>query len=199
MKLIGLTGGIGSGKTTVSEYLIQLGYKVLDADQVAREILAPGGEPLKRLVEALGKDILLSDGSLNRKKVADMVFSDAHNKMILEKITHPEIIKILLERATALSDHRLVFLDAALLYETGLDKFTDLVWLVDAEDDLRIKRVIGRDGSSREHILLRIMNQQSREAKKERADKIIDNSGDRDFLYAQVDGLLNEIREKYGL
>lgn len=199
MRLIGLTGGIGSGKTTVSEYLMQLGYQVLDADQVSREIMVPGSVLLERLSDAFGKDILLEDGNLNRKKVADIVFSDLAKRLILEEITHGEIIKILIKRARALSNQDLVFLDAALLFETGLDQYTDFVWMVDAEDELRMNRVKVRDGFSQEQILLRMQSQQSREEKREKADRILDNSLDKEYLYAQVDELLKEIREKYGL
>ena len=99
MILIGLTGGIGAGKTTVSEYLKEKGYTVLDADLVAREIVEPGTETLLTLAETFGKDIIDPDGSLNRGRLADIAFSDSKQKKLLDRIMHGKVIKILLDRA----------------------------------------------------------------------------------------------------
>ena len=155
MILIGLTGGIGAGKTTVSDYLKEKGYTVLDADLVAREIVEPGTETLLTLAEIFGKDIIDPDGSLNRGRLADIAFSDPKKKKLLDRIMHGKVIKILLDRAKTMSDQQLVFIDVPLLFESGMDQYMDQVWLVDADDEVRILRVMDRDGSSREEVLNR--------------------------------------------
>lgn len=196
MKLIGLTGGIGSGKTTVAEYLRRLGYPVLDADLVSREVLKKGSPKLSQLVTHFGSGILLADGELNRKALADIVFQNPKERQYLENVTHGEIIRILLEKSLQLSQNNLVFLDAALLFETGLDQYTDEVWMVDAEEELRIGRVMLRDNTTREHIALRISSQLSREEKKRKSHRILDNTGSKEELYRQIEDLLTSLLER---
>ncbi len=196
MILIGLTGGIGAGKTTVSEYLKEKGYTVLDADLVAREIVEPGTETLLTLAETFGKDIIDPDGSLNRGRLADIAFSDSKQKKLLDRIMHGKVIKILLDRAKTMSDQQLVFIDVPLLFESGMDQYMDQVWLVDADDEVRILRVMDRDGSSREEVLNRIRYQLGRDEKKEKAHFILDNSGVKGSLYNQIDKILNILIKK---
>lgn len=196
MILIGLTGGIGAGKTTVSEYLKEKGYTVLDADLVAREIVEPGTETLLTLAETFGKDIIDPDGSLNRGRLADIAFSDPKQKKLLDRIMHGKVIKILLDRAKTMSDQQLVFIDVPLLFESGMDQYMDQVWLVDADDEVRILRVMDRDGSSREEVLNRIRYQLGRDEKKEKAHFILDNSGVKGSLYNQIDKILNILIKK---
>lgn len=196
MILIGLTGGIGAGKTTVSDYLKEKGYTVLDADLVAREIVEPGTETLLTLAEIFGKDIIDPDGSLNRGRLADIAFSDPKKKKLLDRIMHGKVIKILLDRAKTMSDQQLVFIDVPLLFESGMDQYMDQVWLVDADDEVRILRVMDRDGSSREEVLNRIQYQLGRDEKKEKAHFILDNSGVKGSLYNQIDKILNILIKK---
>ena len=196
MILIGLTGGIGAGKTTVSDYLKGKGYTVLDADLVAREIVEPGTETLLTLAETFGKDIINPDGSLNRGRLADIVFSDSNKKKLLDRIMHGKVIKILLDRAKTMSDQQLVFVDVPLLFESGMDQYMDQVWLVDADDEVRILRVMDRDGSSREEVLNRIRYQLGRDEKIEKAHVILDNSGVKGSLYKQIDKILNILIKK---
>ena len=196
MILIGRTGGIGAGKTTVSEYLKEKGYTVLDADLVAREIVEPGTETLLTLAETFGKDIIDPDGSLNRGRLADIAFSDSKQKKLLDRIMHGKVIKILLDRAKTMSDQQLVFIDVPLLFESGMDQYMDQVWLVDADDEVRILRVMDRDGSSREEVLNRIRYQLGRDEKKEKAHFILDNSGVKGSLYNQIDKILNILIKK---
>ncbi len=196
MILIGLTGGIGAGKTTVSDYLKEKGYTVLDADLVAREIVEPGTETLLTLAETFGKDIIDPDGSLNRGRLADIAFSDPKQKKLLDRIMHGKVIKILLDRAKTMSDQQLVFMDVPLLFESGMDQYMDQVWLVDADDEVRILRVMDRDGSSREEVLNRIRYQLGRDEKKEKAHFILDNSGVKGSLYNQIDKILNILIKK---
>jgi dephospho-CoA kinase len=193
MKLIGLTGGIGTGKSTVSDYLIQKGYRVLDADKVAKEIVSPNSEIFIQLKDTFGKEIVYEDGTLNRKKLADIIFSNPEKKAILDKLMHKKIIEVLLKKAISFSGEKVVFIDAPLLYESNLDLYLDKVWVVDADDEIRIQRVIQRDQLTREEIIKRIQNQMSRKEKLRRADCIINNSTNKVDLYKQIDKLLNEL------
>ena len=193
--IIGLTGGIGAGKTTVSDYLKKKGYPVLDADEVAREIVEPGSETLEELTRAFGKNILNSDGSLNRRFLAGIVFSDPEKKKLIDGIMHGKIIDTLLKRARSMEKEPFVFIDVPLLFETGMDRYVDQVWVVDAEEEIRIKRVMERDDSSREDVLRRIRFQAGRDEKIKKAHIILNNSGVKKILYRQIDEALNKLRE----
>ena len=193
--IIGLTGGIGAGKTTVSDYLKKKGYPVLDADEVAREIVEPGSETLEELTRAFGKNILNSDGSLNRRFLAGIVFSDPEKKKLIDGIMHGKIIDTLLKRARSMEKEPFVFIDVPLLFETGMDRYVDQVWVVDAEEEIRIKRVMERDDSSREDVLRRIRFQAGRDEKIKKAHIILNNSGVKEILYRQIDVALNKLRE----
>ena len=210
MKIIGLTGGIGSGKSTVTDYLTSKGFYVLDADQIAREIVLPGSDMLIQLAAAFGDDIILEDGSLNRKKLGEIIFSDSGKKEMLDRMMHTEILELIYERiiqyrekaeydAVVASDpeqvlrSKVIFIDAPLLFETGLDKRVGEVWVIDADDETRIRRVMERDGLNREDILKRISSQMERGEKNRRADVILDNTGDQETLFRQIDGLLKKM------
>ncbi len=195
MKLIGLTGGIGAGKSTVSDYLKEKGYPVLDADAVAREIVEPGAETLSLLAGTFGEDILNPDGSLNRGSLAKVAFSNPEKKELLDKIMHGKVIEIMMGRVEAMSHEPVIFLDVPLLFEAGMDRHVDQVWLVDAEDEVRIQRVMERDGTSREEIRKRMGYQMDREEKVKKSHVILDNSCDKQKLYSQVDEMLNRLRE----
>jgi dephospho-CoA kinase len=197
MRIVGLTGGIGSGKTTVTEYLISRGVHVLDADRIAREIVLPGSDMLIELSSVFGKDILQEDGSLDRKKLGGIVFSDAEKKKTLDRLMHTRILELIHERIFQFREEqehaKVIFIDAPLLFETGLDKSADEIWVIDADDETRIRRIMARDGLAREEILKRIESQMTREEKNSRADVILDNTGDQEALYRQIDELLKKI------
>ncbi len=193
MTLIGLTGGIGAGKSTVSDYLKSKGYPVLDADLVAREIVEPGTETLDLLAGTFGGSILDPGGSLNRGKLAEIAFSDPAKKSLMDTIMHGKVIEILLERARSIEGHPLVFLDVPLLFESGMDRYVDLVWLVDAGDEVRIRRVMERDGSKKEDVIKRMGYQMTRDEKIRRSDVILDNCCDKQNLYRQIEDILNEL------
>ncbi len=210
MKIIGLTGGIGSGKSTVTDYLISKGFHVLDADKIAREIVLPGSEMLIQLTAVFGKDILLDDGSLDRKKLGSIVFSAPEKKEILDRLMHTEILKIIHERifqireesnhlaeavvdAAHPSKNKVIFIDAPLLFETGLSKNVSEIWVIDVDDETRIKRIMERDGLNREEIRKRMETQMTRSEKNKRADVLLDNTGDIIALYQQLDMLLQNI------
>lgn len=210
MRIIGLTGGIGSGKSTVTDYLISKGFHVLDADKVAREIVMPGSEMLIQLSSSFGKDILLEDGSLNRKKLGDIIFCDPEKKKKFDELMHTRILEIIHERIIMIREEyensaeiaikpnqrkkrKVIFIDAPLLFETGLDNSIGETWVIDVDDETRIQRVMKRDGLSRDEIMLRINTQMTRDEKKQRADVLLDNTGDTKTLYKQIDQMLELI------
>lgn len=193
MRIIGLTGGIGSGKSTVAAYLKELGCSIVDADQIAREIVEPGSPVLWQLASAFGSQILLPDGSLDRRRLAAVAFASEEGKETLDRITHGEIQM----RMQAVIDEfqgEILFLDVPLLFESGMDKMADQVWVVDTEDELRIKRVMDRDGLSEEEIRARMGRQMAREEKLSRADSVLSNSGSLQELFMQIDQLVGDKR-----
>lgn len=196
--LIGLTGGIGAGKSTVSDYLRSKGFPVLDADEVAREIVQPKSETdtLSLLSSAFGEEIINADGSLNRSRLANIAFSDPKKKTQLDQIMHGKVIEILLQRAEKMSLEPFVFIDVPLLFESGMDCHFEQIWLVDADDEVRIKRVVERDGSSREEVLRRIGYQMDRAGKISKSSVVLDNTGDKEILYRQIDEELKKLKEK---
>lgn len=171
--------GIGAGKSTVTNYLRKQGYLVIDADAIAHQITEKGSPALKKIALCFGAEVLYEDGSLNRKKLAAFVFSDEEKKRQLEQLTTVEVVYII---KTQLEDLRkkgkqdIVFVDAPLLFEAGADKLTDMVWLVDADMEARISRVMDRDGTSREAVVSRVQNQMDSSEKKKLSAEIIDNS-----------------------
>ncbi len=192
MKVIGLTGGIGSGKSTVSAYLREKGIVVLDADQVARMLVLPGSDTLRTLTDFFGQEILLEDGSLDRKKLGGIIFSDADKKQRLDTVMHRKIREEI-ERRLQVEQAKgadCVVIDAPLLLETGMENLVDQVWLIEMEDSLRIRRVMERDALSEEEVRARICLQMSAEEKRKRSNCIVDNSSDLESLYQQIDSLL---------
>lgn len=192
MKIIGLTGGIGSGKSTVSNYLIQKGYPVIDADKIARKVVQPDSKILIKLVDCFGDNILNSDGTLNRKLLADKAFSSKEQKLKLDNIMLIEIVQTILREVESYEKENktLIFIDAPLLFETGLDKKSHETWVVDAADEIRIERVIKRDGTSKEKVLARMEKQMSREEQHKKASYVLNNSTTPEALYEQIDKLL---------
>lgn len=198
MNVIGLTGGIGAGKSTVSDYLLDKGYIVIDADKIARSLTDKGSDTLQALTAAFGEEILFADGSLDRKKLAGIVFSDGEKRLILEELTTKEVVRIIEERLMQLQGEGYkgpVFVDAPLLFESGADRLTGAVWLIDADMDVRVARVMARDGISAEDVKCRIANQMDSEEKKARSTDIIDNSKGKELLYRQVERLLEKYAE----
>lgn len=195
-RIIGLTGGIGTGKSTVSNIIRDKGYIVLDADKIAREVVAKGTEGYKKIVEEFGQDILLEDGELNRKVVANIVFKDEIERKKLNRITHPLIfnnIKILKEELS--KKNEVLFLDIPLLYEEydllkehGI--ILDEIWVVYVDLETQINRIMIRDNISRENSINRINSQLPVEEKMGRASKILDNSKEIRDLERQIDELL---------
>lgn len=192
MRVIGLTGGIGTGKSTASEYLRKQGFSIIDADRISREIVEPGTLLLKELEKNFGSGIIKDDGTLDRKALAAIVFSDKEKKSRLDGLMHGHILDEI-ERKISESqsgEGRGIIVDAPLLFETGLEKKCDQVWLITADEKLRILRVCERDGMDPEEVRARIQNQMADEEKTERAHRIVDNSGSKEALLAQLAELI---------
>jgi dephospho-CoA kinase len=191
--IVGLTGGIATGKSTVSNYLRHLGARVIDADEVAHQVTLPGAEGFSKLVEAFGTDVVNPDGSLNRKKLGQIVFNNEEALSALNAIVHPlvisricSMIEILARDSEDSGQAPFVILDVPLLFETGLDRICNEVWVVAVGPDTQIKRLMERDGYTREEALSRIRAQMPLEEKIRRAGKVIDNSGSRRATRKQV-------------
>lgn len=198
MKVIGLTGGTGSGKSVVSRLLEQMGAVIVDADQVSRQIVLPGMPAYKEITEYFGKEILQEDGTLFRKKLGEIVFRDAEKLAFLNQCTHKYIVLEMrrqMEEAKKRGTASCVVLDAPLLFEAGLEKYCDEVWVVYADAAVRAQRVMERDGITYETAMARIANQKSWEEYKNRADEIIDNSGDISGLSSQLEKLIKKMGE----
>ncbi|MDR3294605.1 MAG: dephospho-CoA kinase [Clostridiales Family XIII bacterium] len=195
MKIIGLTGGIGSGKTAASIYIAQKGYPVVDADEISREITAKGAEALNAVAEMFGKDLLLPDGGLDRKGLAAIVFSDEGKRRQLNALLHGRIGAKINETLAHLRETgaKTVFVSAPLLLETGMQDGLDAVWLLDAPETLRLDRVRQRDGATAEEIQRRMAAQMPEAEKRALADAVIDNSGDPAALYRRIDALLDAL------
>ena len=194
MFLIGLTGGIGSGKSTVASRLKTLGARIVDADKIAREIVEPGEPALAELAEAFD-GVLNADGTLNRAELARQAFAAPEATEKLNSITHPRIRERTLERfAQARTDGVPVLVyDMPLLIENGEYKKMDHVLVVDAEDEIRIDSLVNSRGLDEEDARRRIAAQISREERLAAADSVVDNSGTRDQLLQQVDAFWEQV------
>jgi dephospho-CoA kinase len=196
MKVIGITGGIGSGKSTVSSFLRDRGFVILDADGLSHRMTDKGGAALPEIRSSFGEDYFYEDGSLDREKMAGLVFSSREARSKLEKIVTEKVISTIKGEINDLREagsYDIIFVDAPLLYESGADSLTDAVWLVTAAESIRIERVMARDNVSREDVIKRIHNQMPEAEKAARADDIIDNSKGKEELAARIEFLL----EKY--
>ena len=195
MKIIGLTGGIGSGKSTVSGYIKERGNLVIDADQIAREITRPGGRILTKLVESFGDSFIDENGCLKRKELGNYVFGNKEREIILNEITHKEIADEIKERLIKADKNwvPLAFLDIPLLFEVGMDKWCNETWLVTCDEELRVSRVMMRDGIDEKQVRERIESQMDDEEKYEKADIILYNTGSKEELYHKIDELLEKI------
>lgn len=179
VRVIGLTGGIASGKSSVARYFEQRGALVIDADQLSREAVAPGSPALAQILATFGCGVLLADGQLDRKLLGATVFSDQLKRRQLEQILHPEIKRLAEERiaAAAVEGQRLVFYMAPLLIEAGATDRVDEVWVVTVSPEAQLARLMARDGISAEEAG-RIISSQMPLAEKERHGRVvIDNSG----------------------
>jgi dephospho-CoA kinase len=183
---IGLSGGIGAGKSTVSSTFSELGGIVVDGDVIAREVVEPGTEGLGKLVDAFGNDILHDDGSLNRPALAAIAFSDDEKRKTLNGIVHPLVAHRRSELIAAAADDAVVVEDIPLLVESGMAPMFPLVGIVHADEDLRVKRLIEYRGFTEEDARARIAAQATEEQRRAVADVWLDNSGSAGALVEQA-------------
>ena len=192
MLLIGLTGGIGSGKSTVAAMLRDQGIRVVDADQIAREVVEPGQPALAELVEGFGQDILNDDGSLNRQELANRAFATEEATNALNAITHPRIeqeTQRQFDLAAAEKENFLVY-DMPLLVERGLHEEMDMVIVVHTDIEERVRRLVEHRGLDEDDVRRRMSHQVDDVTRLASADVLIDNNGSVDHLRKQVDDFL---------
>jgi len=197
MLKIGLTGGIGSGKSTISNFLNEIGIKVVDADKVSREVLSKYTEIKEKIRIEFGKKVFFDDGSLNRKLLGDIIFKNVEKKTCFENIIIPYIIKEIRMKIESLEKNRekIIVLDAPTLMENKLNEEMDYNITVWVDRETQIERVMGRDESSFEEVISRIDSQMSLDKKKELSDFIIDNRGAVEDTLQQVNKVLRVIKE----
>jgi len=188
---IGLTGGIGSGKSTVAALLAERGARVVDADRIAREALAPGSPGLAAVVAEFGTGVLAGDGALDRAALAAIVFADPAARARLDGIVHPRVRARAAELVAAAPADAVVVQDVPLLVETGQAGSYDLVLVVEADPTTRVERLVGR-GMSAEDARARMASQATDEQRRAVADVVLRNDGDRGALAAQVDRFWDE-------
>lgn len=192
MKIVGLTGGIASGKSTVSQILQDKGLVVLDADIFAREVVAPGTFGLKAIVDHYGSEIINSQGELDRKKLGQKIFNDATQRGVLERITHPLIQLRAREEIRLLRrlNHRLIFYDAALIFEKGLNKNFEKTIVVNCTQENQIKRLMQRDSLTEAKAKEIISAQWPLDKKAAAADFVIENNGTKAEILKQIEEIL---------
>jgi dephospho-CoA kinase len=177
---VGLTGGIATGKSTVSAIFKHAGAKIIDADQIARNIVQKGLPAWQKIVAHFGPRVLMADGQINRAILADVVFNDPVQKRHLNAIVHPHVRRKseeLMQQLEKAESHGVVVLDVPLLYEVGMDKDLDKTIVVYVPEPVQLKRLMERDGLSEQSAKVRIHAQMPIEEKRHRADIVIDNSG----------------------
>lgn len=196
MLRVGLTGGIGSGKSEVSRRLVSLGAVLVDADAVAREVVEPGTPGLAAVVEEFGADILRPDGALDRERLGEIVFADDARRERLNAIVHPLVGTRMQELVEDAPEDAIVVYDVPLLAENGLAGLYDLVVVVDAPVEEQVRRLTELRGMTEEAARARIAAQAPRERRRAVADRVIDNSGSLEDLTAQVDELWAELTRR---
>ena len=196
MRVIGLTGGVGSGKTTVAELFREEGIPVVDADRISREITSPGSPAYTDIVRTFGEIILQPDGRIDRKRLGAIVFSDAGKRAELEAITHPRIGEGIRKAITSLASkgHMIVLVEAALIHEKERTGMFEAVIGVRCEPHLQVERIMSRDGIPREEVEKIVSSQMDPEEKARASDYVIDNSGDLAATRAQVKKLAESLR-----
>ena len=196
MKIVGLTGGISSGKSTVSSYLKQLKIPVIDADEVARKVVEPNSQGAKEIKKAFGSDVFEEDGSLNRQKLGALIFSNAENRQKLDELLQP-LIKIMI--LDEIEEHRqkgenMIVLDLPLLFEKQYEELCEEIIVVYVPRELQLERLMKRNQYTKQEALSRIDSQLSIEEKRKRATVLLDNQGSIQQLYQQVEQWLVETK-----
>ena len=192
MITIAVTGGIGSGKTQVTNYLMSKGFTVVDADKMSREMTSAGGKAIPYIMENFGPSFIQQDGSLDRAAMRDLVFKHPEKKILLEEGTTKVVLEDIeaIKRERAASKDKALFFDIPLLFETGSEDDYDAVWVVTADYEVRKKRVMARDGIEPSIIDLIMDSQEGEEKKVQLADQVIYNNGSLEDLRKTVDSTL---------
>jgi dephospho-CoA kinase len=194
-----LTGGIASGKSTVARKLVERGAVLIDADEIARQVVEPGTPAWGKIVEHFGREILLSDGRIDRTSLAAVVFNDRTKLALLNEITHPEVMRRIADRMEELKDgDDVVIVDVPLLAEVGADEMFESVVVVVAPETEQIERLRASRGMSEEEALARIASQFSAQQRTAIADWVITNDGSLEQLEREVDRLWNFLQAKRG-
>lgn len=196
MKIVGLTGGISSGKSTVSSYLKQLKIPVIDADEVARKVVEPNSQGAIEIRKAFGSDVFEEDGSLNRQKLGALIFSNAENRQKLDELLQPLIKIIILDEIEEYRQkgENMIVLDLPLLFEKHYEKLCEEIIVVYIPKELQLERLMRRNQYTKQEALSRIDSQLSIEEKRKRATVLLDNQGTIQQLYQQVEQWLVETK-----
>lgn len=195
MIVIGVTGGVGTGKSTVSRMLRDRGAVLIDADEIAHRVILPDGPAYAGLVKAFGPGIVAPDGTINRRELGRRAFADAAGARLVESIIHPAVIEVVRGRLAeaAAAGAGAAVIDVPLLYESGLDQLCGQVWVVTADPAVQRERVSAREGAAAGEVLARERWQVPMAEKTARADAVIDNSGDRAHTADQVARLVSRL------
>ncbi len=196
MLVIGLTGGIASGKSTVSRYLRERGAVIIDADTLAKELVAQGTPAWQEIVAFFGSQVLDEAGNIDRKRLGQIIFMDSQARIKLNSIVHPKVIEATKKRIRELKDNDnvpLIVVDAPLLIEAGMTDLVDEIWVVAVPVQEQLNRLMSRDKLSQEEAIKRIGSQMPLEEKLKFADRIIDNSGSVEETLKLLDALWKEI------
>ncbi|GFN22456.1 MAG: dephospho-CoA kinase [Thermoanaerobacteraceae bacterium] len=199
MKVIGLTGGIASGKSTVAGILASLGARVIDADKIAREVVEPGKPAWEEIKSVFGEEYLRPDGTVDRRALGSLVFQDPEAREKLNAITHPRIKEEIARRLEACRREDpagVVVVEAALLLEAGMERTVDEVWVVTAPEEVRLKRLMERDNLSREEARRRIKAQWPEEERLRFASRVIDTGKDLAATVQEVRALWQQLWER---
>jgi len=195
MRIIGVTGGIGAGKTLVSSILKEFGAVVIDADRLARDVVEKGKPAYEKIIKEFGPEILDDNLDIDRKKLGQIVFSNPSRRLKLEEIVHAEVVDCIFRKLDELrqNDYNgLVVLDVPIPVRHGFQDVADEIWVVTASEETRIKRVQERSGLDREEVIRRMQSQLSQEDYTALADVIIENEGSREALKKKVEDLLDK-------
>lgn len=193
MLKIGLTGGIGSGKSSATEMFRKLGVPVIDADIIAHQLTAAGTEALQEISSQLGRQFITSNNELDRKKLAQYVFDHPEKKKVLENILHPRIKQAIISLLNNMEASPYVLLCIPLLLETDFTELIDRILVIDAPKSIRIQRVVARDDRSSDDVKAIIKQQIDRETRLKNADDVLDNSG----TFAELQLLVNKYHDQY--
>jgi dephospho-CoA kinase len=200
MLVVGLTGGIASGKSTVSRMFEQAGIPVICSDELARKVVRPGSQGLAEIRRIFGDAVLDSEGKLDREAMARLVFQDRSKRKILESIIHPRVEEEQNKRLRTLErqEHSIVVVDVPLLYETGWERFVDLVVVVYAPRHVQEERLVTRDGMSVEDARSRLDAQMPIDEKRRLADRLVDNGNTLEHTLRQVESVIEELKKAAG-